>query len=79
MQVMIAESYGGSDEPVDTLTRGFVDISVQVTTDPLRIKETPTEKTYQVSGHVDSSETLAQKLAVFSEDSSSALWTLWSL
>ena len=48
-QVMIAESYGGKDEPVDTLVGSFVDISVQVTTDPLRIKEKPNEKTYQVN------------------------------
>lgn len=45
---MIAESYGGKDEPVDTLVGSFVDISVQVTMDPLRIKEKPNEKTYQV-------------------------------
>ena len=45
---MIAESYGGNDEPVDTLIGSFVDINVQVTTDPLRIKEKPNEKIYQV-------------------------------
>ena len=48
MQVMIAESYGGRDEPVDTLVGSFVDISVQTSMEPLRIKETPTENTYQV-------------------------------
>ena len=48
LQVMIAESYGGRDEPVDTLVGSFVDISVQTSMEPLRIKETPTENTYQV-------------------------------
>ena len=48
LQVLIAESYGGRDEPVDTLTGSFVDINVEPVMDPLRIKETPSEATYQV-------------------------------
>ena len=48
LQVVIAESYGGKDEPVDTLTGSFVDISVESLIDPLRVKATPTEATYQV-------------------------------
>ena len=46
--MLIAESYGGRDEPVDTLTGSFVDINVEPVMDPLRIKKTPTEATYQV-------------------------------
>ena len=42
------ESYGGDDEPVDTLTGSMVDISIQNIMDPLRIKETPSAATYQV-------------------------------
>ena len=57
---MIAESYGGKDEPVDTLIGSFVDISVQVTMDPLRIKEKPTEKIYQVLVSLNKSESLSQ-------------------
>lgn len=44
----ICESYGGNDEPVDTLNGSFVDINVESLIDPIRIKETPTEATYQV-------------------------------
>lgn len=57
---MIAESYGGKDEPVDTLIGSFVDISVQVTMDPLRIKEKPTEKIYQVLVSLNKSDSLSQ-------------------
>lgn len=47
-QVLIAESYGGKDEPVDTLARTFRDINITPIVEPLRVKEDPTEATYQV-------------------------------
>ena len=43
----MAESYGGKDEPVDTLTSSLVDINVSPTFDPLRVKETPNQAIYQ--------------------------------
>lgn len=48
VQVVIAESYGGRDEPVDTLVGSLVDINVTPVFDPLRVKAVPTEDTYQV-------------------------------
>lgn len=47
-KVLVAESYGGDDEPVDALMRSFVDLGVEPAMDPLRVKDTPTEVTYQV-------------------------------
>ena len=43
----MAESYGGSDEPVDTLVASLVDINVGPIFDPLRVKETPDQAIYQ--------------------------------
>lgn len=42
------ESYGGNDEPIDTLLSQFRDLDLAVAFDPIRIKETPTEATYQL-------------------------------
>lgn len=57
MQVLIVESYGGRDEPVDTLTNNFVGVGVEPALDAIRLKEVPNEATYQVSAasppHVD--------------------------
>ena len=50
-QVIIAESYGGRDEPVDTLVASLVNINVVPLLDPLRVKATPTESTYQARVH----------------------------
>ena len=47
-QVLIAESYGGRDEPVDTLINNFVGVGVEPVFEPVRVKEVPDEKTYQV-------------------------------
>lgn len=47
-QVLIAESYGGRDEPVDTLINNFVGVGVEPVFDPVRVKEVPDEKAYQV-------------------------------
>ena len=46
-QVLIAESYGGKDEPVDTLISSCVDAGADTSLEPLRVKSTPTENTYQ--------------------------------
>ena len=43
----MAESYGGRDEPVDTLVANLVAVNVVPVFDPLRVKELPTEGTYQ--------------------------------
>lgn len=48
VQVLIVESYGGRDEPVDTLTNNFVGVGVEPALDAVRIKEVPNEATYQV-------------------------------
>lgn len=48
VQVLIAESYGGRDEPVDTLVAGLVGVGVDIFEEPLRVKDIPTEQTYQV-------------------------------
>lgn len=45
--VVVAESYGGDDEPVDTIMQRFLDLGITSPLPPLRIKETPTEATYQ--------------------------------
>jgi hypothetical protein len=47
VQVLVAESYGGRDEPVDTLVGSLVDVNVAPIFDPLRVKAVPTEGTYQ--------------------------------
>lgn len=47
LQIVVAESYGGKDEPVDTLVASLVDINVGPIFDPLRVKETPDQAIYQ--------------------------------
>lgn len=47
VQIVVAESYGGKDEPVDTLVASLVDINVSPIFDPLRVKETPDQAIYQ--------------------------------
>ena len=47
LQMLIAESYGGMDEPVDTLITSCVDAGADTSLEPLRVKSTPTENTYQ--------------------------------
>ncbi|CAI5508847.1 unnamed protein product [Closterium sp. Naga37s-1] len=46
--VLLCESYGGDDEPVDTLMYKFNDRGVKMPIEPLRIKESPTEAVYQL-------------------------------
>ncbi|MBW4575600.1 MAG: diflavin flavoprotein [Aphanothece sp. CMT-3BRIN-NPC111] len=42
------ESYGGDDEPVDTLLSKFRDLGLRVAFPAIRIKDAPTEATYQL-------------------------------
>lgn len=46
-KIMIAESFGGKDEPVDALVSNFVGVGVEPIMEPLRVKETPDEALYQ--------------------------------
>ena len=41
--VLLAESYGGDDEPVDTLLARFTALGISSPVPPLRVKETPSE------------------------------------
>ncbi|MEM9486808.1 MAG: diflavin flavoprotein [Cyanobacteria bacterium P01_F01_bin.116] len=42
------ESYGGDDEPIDTLHTKFQDLNLKVAFEPIRIKDTPSEALYQL-------------------------------
>ena len=42
------ESYGGDDEPIDTLQAKLQDLELKVAFDPIRIKDTPGEAIYQL-------------------------------
>ena len=46
--VGLFESYGGDDEPIDTLRRKFIDLGIKEAFPAIRIKETPNESTYQL-------------------------------
>jgi flavorubredoxin/flavin reductase (DIM6/NTAB) family NADH-FMN oxidoreductase RutF len=45
--VGLFESYGGDDEPIDTLRRKFIDLGIKEAFPAIRIKDTPTDFTYQ--------------------------------
>lgn len=42
------ESYGGDDEPIDTLQANLQDLELTVAFEPIRVKDTPTESLYQL-------------------------------
>jgi len=46
-KLLIGESYGGMDEPVDTLAVKFASIGVEEVVPALRVRDSPTEATYQ--------------------------------
>jgi flavorubredoxin/flavin reductase (DIM6/NTAB) family NADH-FMN oxidoreductase RutF len=46
--VGLFESYGGDDEPIDTLSTRFQDLELRTAFDPIRIKDTPDEGIYQL-------------------------------
>jgi flavorubredoxin/flavin reductase (DIM6/NTAB) family NADH-FMN oxidoreductase RutF len=60
--VGLFESYGGDDEPVDTLSTKFQDLSLATAFAPLRIKDTPSEATYKLCEETgtDLGQTLSQ-------------------
>jgi len=47
VQVLIAESYGGSDEPVDVLLQSLVATEAVMLDSPLRVKQAPELQLYQ--------------------------------
>lgn len=47
VQIVIAESYGGNDEPVDTLRSNLIGVGASLFLEPLRVKEAPNEAIYQ--------------------------------
>lgn len=53
--MVVAESYGGRDEPLDSLTAGFVAAGVEPLLD-LRVKEEPSEAVYQVGSEWDTED-----------------------
>lgn len=67
-QLLIAESYGGDDEPVDTLLQRFVALGVEGLS-PLRVKGEPTEATYQEfeEAGTDLGQLLTQKQSIQSK------------
>ncbi|EFJ07761.1 hypothetical protein SELMODRAFT_448328 [Selaginella moellendorffii] len=64
--VLIAESYGGDDEPVDTILQRFVELGIPTPLPALRVKETPTESTYQQfeEAGTDLGQLLSQKKVI---------------
>lgn len=56
------ESYGGDDEPIDTLSTKFQDLELSKVFAPIRIKTFPTEATYQYceEAGTDLGQTLSQ-------------------
>jgi flavorubredoxin/flavin reductase (DIM6/NTAB) family NADH-FMN oxidoreductase RutF len=46
--VGLFESYGGDDEPIDTLVNRFRDLGLDLGFEPIRIKQTPTDQIYQL-------------------------------
>lgn len=47
-KLLIAESYGGNDEPVDSMAMDFAKQEVEMPVDPLKVTDTPSEITYQL-------------------------------
>ncbi|MGB8699907.1 MAG: diflavin flavoprotein [Thermosynechococcaceae cyanobacterium] len=46
--VGLFEAYGGDDEPIDPLLSQFRDLALTIGFEPIRVKETPTDVTYQL-------------------------------
>ncbi len=46
--VGLFEAYGGDDEPIDTLSNRFRELGLTQSFNPVRVKETPTDVTYQL-------------------------------
>ena len=65
-KVLIAESYGGRDEPVDGLRTSLVSSGIDLAAEPLRVKSTPDESLYQLfeESGTDLAQVLTQKDAI---------------
>ena len=65
-KILIAESYGGRDEPVDELRATFIDAGVELISEPLRVKDIPDEAMYQLfeESGTDLAQVLTQKDAI---------------
>lgn len=79
--VVIAESFGGRDEPVDQLAAPFVAAGLELFLDPLRVKSTPCEVTYQqfeeagtdLAQALTQKDVIAKKKSAMSSDVAKAL------
>eukprot|EP00270_Netrium_digitus_P007188 TRINITY_DN2093_c0_g1_i1.p1 TRINITY_DN2093_c0_g1~~TRINITY_DN2093_c0_g1_i1.p1 ORF type:complete len:652 (+),score=178.64 TRINITY_DN2093_c0_g1_i1:50-2005(+) len=73
--VVLAESYGGEDEPVDTMLSKFRDLGVSSVLPPLRVKDTPDEAIYQLYEEegTDIGQMLSQKKTIEKKKSSMPL------
>jgi len=62
----VFECYGGDDEPIDTLLGKFRDLGLKPGFSPIRVKDTPTEQTYQLceEAGTDMGQLLNQKDAI---------------
>jgi len=62
-KVLVAESFGGSDEPVDVLASALVDSGAEVVLSPLRVKDLPQQSLYQQfeEAGTDLAQALTQK------------------
>lgn len=80
-KIVVAESYGGKDEPVDSLVSSLVSAGVEPLLDPLRVKEEPTAALYQqfeeagtdLAQAITSKDTIAKKKAAMCPDVAKAL------
>lgn len=66
-RVVVAESYGGRDEPVDTLVSQLVDAGMELPPPPpLRVKAEPTEQTFQAyeEAGTDLAQSLTQRASI---------------
>ena len=65
-KLLIGESYGGADEPVDTLAVKFADLGLTEVVPALRVKALPTEATYQLfeESGTDLGQVLTKKAAL---------------
>ncbi|GBG88237.1 hypothetical protein CBR_g46804 [Chara braunii] len=61
--ILIAESFGGDDEPVDPLMSRFAELGLTPAFAPLKVKDVPTEATYQLfeEAGTDLGQKLTQK------------------
>ncbi|KAG2499462.1 hypothetical protein HYH03_002409 [Edaphochlamys debaryana] len=85
-KVVIAESFGGRDEPVDTLASSLVDVGAELLAPPLRLKDMPAQATYQLfeeegtdlAQALTAKESIARKKAAMGPEVAKALARLSS-